>query len=174
MSNVEKAICNLANETLKESKISIIPVPVTEIAKYYGFSVFEGEMEKGESGLILISDKKLDRFNNNKIIMINRNEVEVRKRFTIAHEIGHYLLNDKPQKCYAHRETGKRDFEEVMADSFASHLLMPEKPLKEYILKLRYDSWEYFQSDTLIYAISRHFLVSKDAARVRLEKLGEV
>ena len=71
MSNVEKAICNLANETLKEAKISIIPVPVTEIAKYYGFSVFEGEMEKGESGLILISDKKLDRFNNNKIIMIN-------------------------------------------------------------------------------------------------------
>lgn len=174
MSNIEKAISNLANETLKEAKISAIPIPITEIAKYYGFSVFEGEMRDGESGLILVSENKVDRFDSKKIIMVNRDEVEVRKRFTIAHEIGHYILNDKPQKCYAHRETNKRDFEEVMADSFASHILMPEKPLKDYITHLRFDSWGILQKDLLVYAVSRQFFVSKSAAEVRLIKMGEI
>jgi Zn-dependent peptidase ImmA (M78 family) len=174
MTKIEKALSDLADKTLKESGMSTIPVPVTKIAEFYGFSVFEGLLNEGESGLILVSDTKIEKYNSNKIIMINHEEAEVRKRFTIAHELGHYILNDKPTQCYAHRETGKSDFEEIMANSFASYLLMPEKYLKKYVAHLRDEWFDKIPDDFLIYSVSRQFMVSKDAARVRLTKMGEI
>lgn len=171
MTKVEKALSNLADETLKEVGITTVPVSVDKIAEYYGFSVFEGLLNEGESGLILVSDTKMEKYDSNKIIMVNREEAEVRKRFTIAHELGHYLLNDKPTECYAHRETGKRDFEEIMANSFASYLLMPEKQLKKYVTYLKYEWLDKIPDDFLIYSVSRQFMVSKDAEREQLKEI---
>ena len=84
MTKIEKALSNLADETLKEVGITTVPVSVDKIAEYYGFSVFEGLLNEGESGLILVSDTKMEKYDSNKIIMVNREEAEVRKRFANA------------------------------------------------------------------------------------------
>lgn len=88
---------------------------------------------------------------------------EMRDRFTIAHELGHYFLHyryakvDGP-KSYAR---GGRNRAETEANVFAATLLMPAESFAKKWCEHGGDAWR----------VAGHFGVSPAAARVRAETL---
>ncbi|MDO6840775.1 ImmA/IrrE family metallo-endopeptidase [Paraglaciecola chathamensis] len=63
-----------------------LPVKVGDIAKGLGVLVKSSTLGAGISGEIRLDD-------NRYVIRVNRHDVKERQRFTVAHEIGHYLLH---------------------------------------------------------------------------------
>ena len=91
-------------------------------------------------------------------------ESVVRRRFTLSHELGHYvervtLGRDEDFSFVERREPGKYDLHEFYADEFAGSLLMPSNDFKQKV-----------ESDGIISA-AQYFGVSLAAAQKRLERL---
>jgi Zn-dependent peptidase ImmA (M78 family) len=111
-----------------------IPVPVEELAQKLDIlSVEEMEPEGFEGGLLLADIEKSEG-----IILVNRASMPQRRRFTVGHELGHFLCPfHKPQsgdefRCSAQdmqlsfaRKEDPVACMEVEANRFAALLLMP-------------------------------------------------
>lgn len=138
------------------------PVPVIEIATRLGINVFaDPDYPENRSGHIELDDK------GNASIIVNDNQAPVRKRFTIAHEIAHFIFDmDYLQKHGQIDRDGDaadetyRDREKI-ANYFAAHLLMPEGPFVEQWLALG-----------TLDKVADYFSVSKDAAKFRAINIG--
>lgn len=93
-----------------------------------------------------------------------------RRRFTLAHEIGHHLLarDAKPDArlCIFDTATTRRTMMERACDRFAAHLLMPDDLVRRY-----YDELAYNQHQRVAIMAER-FGVSTWAMRRRLRELG--
>lgn len=167
----EAEIKKKVEEVFKETGLISIPVEVVAMASFYGFSVYELEMDDKVSGMIIVDDENLKGFDTDKVIVVNSNHSAARKRFTVAHELGHYILKNRPQNCYAHRDSSEvYNPEEKDANSFASALLMPEEDIRRFV--------NYFvdcisENDDLMLKseVARRYNVSESAAEVRLKKL---
>src|SRR5574344_791061 len=72
-------------------------------------------------GLSTRSADKEDKF-----ILVNSQSSKGRQHFTIAHELYHLYLDENPHPHIC-RKDGKKDKVEVMADAFASALLLPQE-----------------------------------------------
>lgn len=122
---------NKAWETLLKSGISSLPVDLGQIARVYGIKVilysdvhlehfFPGDALSGD-GFILHKGLKKQIFLNDKI------HSRPRRRFTLAHELGHGILNHT--LCELHfrnSETNSQtDMQELEANIFARDILMP-------------------------------------------------
>lgn len=151
-------------ELLKEFNIDDYPIPIVKIAENLGFIVVESPFDDDESGLLYYDpNNSID-----KIILLNKDDIPTRKKFTIAHELGHYLNEYKTGVIYAHRNSNSSDpYYESEINSFASELLMPTKILKNFLEKIDYKSKDF---DFVASLISSAFLVSFSAAKVRLDK----
>ena len=127
-------ISDLLNQVLGQDRF---PVPVEDVALEYSQQRFrdapiakvQGEDLDGFDGM-LAANKKRDKW---MILYNSAVSSEGRKRFTVAHEFGHYLLHRHQQEEFAcgagDIETsgegkGSRDIEKE-ADDFATTLLMP-------------------------------------------------
>lgn len=141
-----------------------LPVPVESIAEdLLGLSV--GEAALGVSGLLLPADRQ---------IWVNAREAQEapgRRRFTIAHELGHWVCQclegrTAPMYCRSD-EVGPPDGDtrqlEREANVFAAELLMP----KAAVCK------EFGESPRLQHMAAR-FGVSEDAIAWRLYNFGLV
>lgn len=152
------------------------PVPIIDIAKEIGFKIFEMTPEERDlSGLVGISLEYEEDFGTDKIIAVNSDDNYGHKRFTIAHEIAHYIFDfdEKNEISYyntyytnEHSETP----EERRANYFAACLLMPEKQFRN-----KYK--EFFDKNSLLETTKKladTFKVSPEAVRRRLEELNLV
>lgn len=109
------------------------PVDVHFIAKELGFLVVPHAFEDDTSGLLLIRQDA-------KVIGVNETHAPVRQRFTIAHELGHYLSGHEDFTVHGKQEKvrvdGRMDWadpeqrREQEANEFAAELLMPERMIK--------------------------------------------
>jgi hypothetical protein len=97
------------------------------------------------------------------------------RRFTIAHELGHYHLDGHVEALLASSSTavsmggnytGRKDPLEVEADAFASELLMAERFARPVIAMLA-------PGLTGVRAIANQFVVSLSAAAIRLAMLTD-
>lgn len=167
--DIEKRV----SEIFKETQLFEIPVRIVAIAQFYGFSVFKtNEMEDNESGLIIISEDIKNKYGTDKVIIFNKKHSVRRNRFTIAHELGHYLLHKKePEEIYAHRDLGVYNEEERDANSFASALLMPKESVEKIVKELKEEYSDEILEYALVSCIAKKFNVSEQVAEVRLRKL---
>ena len=171
----EQEIKQRVDSVFDETGLVSIPVEVVLMVNFYGFEVYELEMDDNTSGMIVVDENNINHFDTNKIIVVNSNHSNVRKRFTIAHELGHFILNDKPSKCFAHRDSSDvYNQEERDANSFASALLMPEDDINRFIHSLIGDSNTEQNEFLLIQEVAKRYNVSESAAEVRLKKLNKV
>lgn len=108
------------------------PIAVGSIAKELGITVKRSTLAAGISGEIKEDD-------GNVVIRVNRHDVKERQRFTLAHEIAHFLLHrdrigDGITDDILYRSK-LSDFMEVQANRLAADILMPghliQKKLKE-------------------------------------------
>lgn len=168
MELTDKDIAQKVDEILNETYLLSTPVEVVNIANFYGFTVYEMNMSSDISGLIMVDDKDIEGFDTNKIIVINKKHPATRQRFTIAHELGHYFLENKPSRCFSHREdASKYDKKERDANRFASALLMPESSVRRTFEDI---SGSYTTSAAISIVASK-FNVSNAAAEIRLKTL---
>lgn len=126
-SQIEK----LANEVIQEVD-STIPVDVVKIAKFQKIDVFvipfDETLNADPSGLLVENNGKW-------AILVNINDSITRQRFTIAHEVGHFLIHKGQQFVdeFNAGETFYRDGEDTKeereANYFAACLLMPADKL---------------------------------------------
>jgi predicted Zn peptidase len=116
-------------------------------------------------------------------IVINKFEPEYRQRFTIAHEIGHIILNHqgksyRTNKLEEYSDTIAR-MNEIAANNFAAQLIMPEKLVKESlrdsINELGYSLDQDFSEREIAKIISfsaSQLNVSAQALSYRVDNLG--
>jgi Zn-dependent peptidase ImmA (M78 family) len=139
---------------------SSIPVRVGEIAKAFGLIVRVSTLDVGISGMIFPDGESYK-------IVINKHEPVYRQRFTLAHELAHYLLHREligagisDNVLYRSKLSDKVEAE---ANRLASDILMPVERVKEAKLG--------FSASKLADALSPlagQFGVSEDAMRIRL------
>ncbi len=118
-------------------------------------------------------------------IGVNSGHSETRKRFTIAHELGHFFLHSSNplfvDKIFAvklrdHIASEAIDKDEIEANAFAAELLMPSKLIRQDFVQI-YQSrvLDYEDGDELDKAIkllADKYNVSKQAMNIRLINLG--
>jgi Zn-dependent peptidase ImmA (M78 family) len=101
-------------------------------------------------------------------VIIPTHTSQVRDRFTIAHELGHYFLHYRAPESHRIGERTSTftrlgsNVAETQANVFASNLLMPADHFKDVFVR----------QDCNIVTVAEHFGVSVPAARVRAEYLG--
>lgn len=154
------------NSLLLENHIFDPPVPVEQIAEDAGIEVRYGDL--GEiSGL-------LARKPGATIIGVNVGQPEVRQRFTIAHELGHFLLHEglgeHADRDYRinFRDSSSSEASNVLeieANFFAANLLMPEHFLEED------DAEEVIEDDLGVARLAMRYDVSRHAMSLRLGKI---
>lgn len=137
--------------------------PVIAIAQTLGYVVTEFKPDKGTENILgAIS-------HNPKTIYVNADQIPSRKRFTIAHEIGHAVLHaDQVESDGIVDYRGSMDYgyegeaKEREANQFAAALLMPSDLFESL--------WIAYQND--LSSVSEHLQVSKEAAKYRAKSLG--
>src|SRR5213595_2207529 len=106
----------------------MVPVPVKAIAEdYLGLTVTEAELD-GVSGLLYPAERA---------VFLNAAEVPARRRFTLAHELGHWVCQclegtEAPVFCRAEEVSLDPAVKalEREANVFAAELLMPEDEVR--------------------------------------------
>lgn len=165
-------IIEKAKEVCKEKNVSEYPVKIVDLCKKYGITVYEEYLPSQVSGFIVIQDEKFNKYDSGKVIVVNLSELGSRRRFTVAHELGHYILHRKEDEpLYAHRDSGADGQIEQEANIFASNILMPEE-LVRHALDLNDKPLVELSDFYKIGYIANQFAVSRTAAQVRLEQLG--
>ncbi|MBQ8836416.1 MAG: ImmA/IrrE family metallo-endopeptidase [Clostridia bacterium] len=169
---VKSEIIEKAKEFCEEHNINSYPVKIVDLCSKYGISVFEEYLPDDVSGIIAVRDEIFDDFNTNRLIVVNLSDSARRRRFTIAHELAHYMLHRNGSQIYAHRDAGQNGGIENEANVFASNILMPEHLVRSALSHLEDESWGFIPSSVKAEYIADEFAVSVSAAQVRLEQLG--
>ncbi len=121
----------LAEGLLDENGIMKAPVPVERLARIRGCRVVKYDI-KDISGVLFRSEGDV-------VIGVNSKQSPQRQRFTIAHELGHFLLHEGQEVHYdkgyrvslrSELSSAGTDVEEVEANFFAASLLMPDRFLR--------------------------------------------
>lgn len=88
---------------------------------------------------------------------------EMRNRFTIAHELGHYYLHSKEGEIPGKAKRFGRDPLETEAHRFAAAFLMPENEFRSI----------YKEFQGRVVSLASHFLVSVSAVEVRIKEINK-
>lgn len=170
-------IIKRAEEFCNQHHINKYPVNIVDICNNLGIKVFEEYLPANVSGFIGIDSLEKSfqtKYKTDAVIVVNLADSAKRRRFTIAHELAHYVLHKgEDEKLYAHRDvvdTPQRGIERE-ANIFASNILMP-KELVEHALDILQEEMIFSTFEEKVEYIADHFKVSKQAARVRLEELA--
>lgn len=165
---------NAAVEILKLSKDAEIPVRIIEICRNMGFSVYQQDLPRDICGYIMINGELKDRFSTDRIVSVNSRESNKRRRFTVAHELAHFLFDFNPNQSIQYFNMFELDHvsddsKEERANRFAAELLMPEKIFIDKYNELQQnDSRKDFYS--IVQELSDYFLVPPKAVERRIVK----
>ena len=175
-----KSIHKVAGEIFQKYGGASVPVDPIQIAQSMGITVIAYPLDNEVSGMLVIDSE------GKPTIGYNENEHLHRTRFTVAHEIGHFVLhNTNTSKVFVDNEfevaqhikvlfrskspeidsaTAQMEFE---ANAFAAALLMPEKILLENIQQIEFDLGD----DEGLQRLAGKFKVSSSAMYYRLLNL---
>lgn len=125
-------------------------------------------------GFIIVQDdaKEILGIETNKLIGVNSTRNLEWKRFTIAHELAHYVLHCPEQKSkgmYAHRDHRKgKGLTENEADFFAANLLMPRKKFTDKFNEFKDKALE---KEDIILLLAKRFVVTPIMVERRFKEL---
>lgn len=164
-----------ARDLLADHGVSKAPTPIEKILKSFNISVipkpFDSDTEFHDvSGLLYRKD-------GNAIIGVNASHPPTRQRFTLAHELGHFLLHkgalfvDAKVNFRDKRSGMGIDRDEIEANAFAAELLMPEEIVTTNFKNIINQSRKITESE-LVTNLAENFKVSDLAMEFRLKNLG--
>jgi Zn-dependent peptidase ImmA (M78 family) len=147
-----------------------LPVDVYVIARACGVDVRQLPMEDSVSGVLVLKDGQA-------AIGVNEAHHPNRQRFSIAHELGHYLLHRNSSDLFVDaapiffrddRSSDGTERQEIQANAFAAELLMPEDMLRAQLTNRPLDVFD----DIAMRQLAVRFGVSVQALSIRLTRLG--
>lgn len=147
---------NLARDLLKKACIKEPPTSLRTIIKHlqkeHNLEVFSSsDLQSSMSGMLVtvetdLLDEQTDKYNE---IHYNEKHSWHRKRFTIAHELGHLLFNTHCNKSF-HSFDFVKDPIETEANQFAAELLIPLASIKKDLVQPGVNvpelAWKYIVS----------------------------
>jgi Zn-dependent peptidase ImmA (M78 family)/DNA-binding XRE family transcriptional regulator len=149
-----------AQELLAQSGVTTPPIPVEKLARRCGINVKDAPFGNEISGVLLELD-------SGPVIGFNAEHPSTRQRFTIAHELGHFLLSHHDHfhidlsDLAGHGEPPGYDWrDERAANEFAAELLMPASLVTQA-----------YGEDPDLPRLAAKFKVSKEALGFRLVNL---
>ncbi len=155
----------------KKFNLETVPVDVKKIAQEMNIVIEEANFENENiSGYLKRKSKE-----GNPLIVVRTQDLENRKRFTIAHELGHYILHKDDSVLVDGNlifrdiiSSTASDIKEIQANQFASELLMPTVLLLEDIEKKMKLKIDLFQ---IIKELAYQYGVSNEAMTIKVGKL---
>ena len=134
-----------------------VPVNLERLCRRLGFEVVEWNASRDFTAVLSVPHR---------IVVVNGNMFYARRRFSVAHELGHYAFGRGGVSFYRRRGVNER-----FANTFAAQLLMPKSiviSIWSYLVRTREPFlWR-------VRLLAYYLGVSAEAARVRLEGLGIV
>lgn len=159
MANINQKLEDLTSRILINNDMYNIPVDPVKIAKTYDIIVYEGDLDNKIAGAIRYY-KEEDKFE----ILVNKNDPKNKQRFTIAEELGYYLLHEekiKREEIHINLIDKEINEDEKEVEYFAGALLI-NKTLLENV----------YNSNSTILELAQLFKVSVSSMTVRLNILG--
>lgn len=142
---------DIVDEILRQNPNISFPIPLDDIASAVGIKDVRYQPLDGLEGALVANEEKSEG-----IIVVNENTIPTKQRFTLGHELGHFLIPShghnmrcSPKDLNARQGKNSRILDiEAEANFFSSKLLMPSKliatrgfidtvPSFENILKLK-------------------------------------
>lgn len=160
---------NAARELLTEFEVLAPAVDVYDLARRMGVQVVQTPMNEDISGMLIRDDGV-------PTVGLNKQQAARRRRFTLAHELGHLRLHrGRPLIVDSLIRINLRDStsatatnrEEVEANRFAAALLMPEDMIRDALANTASGSPVQLQRE-----LAHLFDVSTEAMGYRLINLG--
>lgn len=145
-----------------------VPIDVVSIAEGHNIEVRLEELEDAVSAMLVVRGDR-------SIIAVNARHHPHRRRFSVAHELGHYLLHREQDRVFIDAAVFfRRDgataatwAQEKEANTFAAELLLPEHLIRE---AWRVDPIDVFD-DMAMKRWADRFGVSPQALLIRLTEL---
>ena len=162
-----------AEEILRKTETYKVPVPIEVVAHRLDLKTEATALGDNVSGMLVVE-------NDRGAIGYNSSHARVRQRFTVAHEISHFVLHLKknlrsqlfidPFVIFRRDDNSATgdDRQEVEANRFAAALLMPATLVRKEIKKHTLDLDD---EDALVF-LAKRFRVSTVAMTYRLNALG--
>jgi Zn-dependent peptidase ImmA (M78 family) len=162
-----------ALELLKKARISSAPIDLDKIVVLLDVKVREEpfrDVDFEVSGMVHVNK-------NETIIGLNKLHPKTRKRFSLAHELGHVVLHKKNEfhidesRPLAYRSplaSKGTDPKEIEANQFAAELVMPEFLLVDDLKALPKD----IDEEDAVCQLADKYEVSMQAMTIRLHTLG--
>lgn len=145
-------------DSAKNQGIQTSPLDIERLINSFGVKIKIIPMADEISGHLSLSNGAWE-------IAVNALHHPKRQRFTLAHELGHYILHRwkcqrfEDSKLFRNNESNPM---EVEANNYAADLLMPESEFRRYINEVSKN----------INDIADQFNVSAFAVRIRAKNLG--
>lgn len=144
---------------LKTAKITEAPVDLNIVVAVFGFNILPFPFPDYRKGIVYI-DREV------RVIGVNSSHPITLQRFTIAHELGHFVNGHQhiDNEC----DTSEKRFytrhfqQEKEADMFAGELLIPKDFITKDVSEIGLDEDK----------LSKRYVVSKQALWIRLKSLG--
>ena len=149
-------ISRQAARLLESAGIAHEPVSLRDVVSALNLELVQKTREP------FTSEAALEPFGDTHAIIVNGGSDDRRRRFTIAHEIGHFVLHpglQRPERGGRVNEAGR--IREREADAFAAELLMPEQLVRQAVV----------EQGTDIERLADRFDVSRQAMLTRLRRL---
>ena len=159
MSKIRENLEDLTSRILINNDMYNIPVDPIKIVKTYDIEVYQGELDNKIAGAI-----RYYKENNKFEILVNKKDSMVKKRFTIAEELGYYILYEeklKKEEIHVNLIDKIINKEEKEVEYFAGALLV-NKTLLENV----------YNSNSTILELAQLFKVSISSMTLRLNILG--
>ena len=168
-SHIRHEVCKL----LKNNNINEAPVDVEGVARSLEIIVRKTPGKDDISGFLL------KQANGTSIIGINTFHHPNRQRFTLGHEIGHFILHDLDEvhvdrfvlKLRNQQSSTGQDEQEIEANGFAAELLMPAEFLVRDLLLFNIND---LHDDRAMQRLAKRYQVSVQAMTNRLVSLGYI
>jgi Zn-dependent peptidase ImmA (M78 family) len=164
MSNEDRAAAAAAQF---RSKYDLGNAPINDLSDLIegrlGIDVAIVEMDDGLDGMVIQDPETQQR-----IISVACTTSAERQRATLAHEVGHLELGDFASGGVI--DCGARSPEEIRADAFARHLLVPQQGVSEFLEGLGKERQQLDEAD--LAHLVRYFEVSPMMILIQLENAG--
>ena len=171
-----KRVEQLTTDLLNDLNLMQLPVPVKKVIKAKEINLTSFDLGDEVSGVLVVE-------NGEARIGYNPAEPKVRQRFTLAHELGHYMLHvnnnqnnvfvDGTKVMFRRKESSDYELNrERQANSFAAALLMPKTLIERELAENSEIEISSMNEDRLIAKLASRFSVSQVAMTYRLMNLG--
>ena len=144
----------------ESQKLDPVPLDVAAVAEKFGIRIEYVSLENDLSG-ILYKDEE----DGSWVAQVNEDHHPNRRRYTIAHELGHFCLHRHLKQRFEDKiffRGGEANKPEWQANDFACAILMPEDKFREMVRS----------GVSKVEVLAKEFKVSTLALRIRAKNLG--